>query len=648
MSLMMISEAQAQGSGGILWARGPELSGQTTSLVASRSNGLVLGAGSGSIQSWPIDRTQLPQTFQYPDGGVYCASLSHDGELICGLGNGHIAAWNPTTNQLTDIFSLGSHTIWNIDVSPDGKLIAAYTVNDWLLHLYDRTVNKEVATWPDAHGPVRFSPDGKVLLASLGSSLVAIDLDSKTIVHHYSNIVNTPWDIQFNPVKPDVFAAVDNYLWVMDTLGNVLAKVSNGVGNTIAYSPDGSLIAAATGDITIVRPSDGSIFQIKTQSNVEFVSFLDNDTVAAADVSDADLYSVKGAIFLGTLSAGEGARRGLQFSKDGNRLLSGDGMLRLWDAEEGMVIATNSHASSPFVASADLGTIVATGSGGLSVFSGVAGNGRPVTIDTSFFNFTGDLILDFSPSDSMFAGSFALYEPDTAYPDESQTIYLWSSIDGSVIRELGGPLYPVTALAFSRDGSEVAATYHGTGVTCVWDTHDGRLLDSSVAGDSAIMWIQTILPGTNQAAEINPSWEIDSVVRVVDLATDKVRRSFPVPGKLLRSIAVNPRTGELATGCDDGTIIVWKSFDNLSVSQAPVTPASNFNAFATSNHISIRLTASQLHSRIMVYSIDGRYVYSSEVQGLSVETGPLANGVYFVVLVNALGERAFRKVSIIE
>jgi WD40 repeat protein len=239
---------------------------------------------------------------------------------------------------------------------------------------------------------------------------------------------------------------------------------------------------------------------------------------------------------------------------------------------------------------------------------------------------------------------------------------------------------------FSHDGSLVATT---TGDSChVWDVHTGTTkwsfgtqdagldpLDavSFLPGDTSIlMWgfeirsltgeiLRTITPPFDNRPMISrlPDgryiggftgvWP-DSTVEFFDLNLGKVTNSVTAYERYnVGAFIVNPVTGDFATGGQD--LIYYKSIDPAPLNAVhPISPQPvDFDAFTTHNRISIRFTAPQGNSRVMVYSIEGRYVYSSSINGpLPVETGPLASGVYFVVLINERGERAFRKVSVIE
>jgi WD40 repeat protein len=697
-------------NGSILWAHGAGLGSYSfTSIYASKRLDRILMTGGDACQSWSMNNRSLPTTLPVNlNAPPACAvSVKNDTEVIMGVG-GTICSWNTVTNSFTSIFTF-LNDINYINATPDGNLIAVETENDWTLHLYDRAQGEEVGSWTNCYSPIAFSPDGKLLLTGFkvlnDSSLTLIDAQSHAIIRHFSmrmlpsEAYSMPSAIVFSPVSSGMFAVANEYGVIeMDSNGKILASLPVvtlfGNNNTISYSPDGSLIAAAdpTGNISVLRTTDGS--SISLPGGAWFISFLDDDTLAATDGGDVYLFSVSQQSYLGTLSAHLGQIFSIVYSNDGTKLLSsgqdGDaGSFRLWDASTGSLLSVNSLGGDPFVASGNLSAIVSYDDEGWMGFrSSISDSAKQIRGDiTNIGNFVNVV---FSPTDTIFASAVELFEEDTNYPDKRQALQLWSTTSLSMIREFDDePYYAISCVAFSNDGSMVAAVEEGF-YCYVWDVYDGHLISTLTGitstisnvtflpGDTTVLLgcddrsfvisrvtdnhsyaVQTsevdwgtieLLPGGKQFAEMQPQGYNDSVADIVDIATGATVQRLCASGELLRAVAVNPVTGDVATGGYDGSIVVWKGLGTAGVKQTSALSEQPLEAFATNNHIKIDLPVGAESGRVFVYRTDGRCFFSSGVEAgeSTVATSELPSGVYFIVYEPSSGQRSFTKVSLFQ
>src|SRR5262249_25574665 len=154
------------------------------------------------------------------------------------------------------------------------------------------------------------------------------------------------------------------------------------------------------------------------------------------------------------------------WSPDGRRLAStGDGLVRIWDAETGQETARIAHEARSVAWSPD-GTRIASGGDGLEVHVWNAREGRldkPVLTQPAVVRW-----LSWSP-DSRRLASVSL-EHDQATRGEGLSI--WDIATGARVLRVG-QRRDLRSVAFSPDGSRLAAG-GAEGIVRVFDAADGR------------------------------------------------------------------------------------------------------------------------------------------------------------------------------
>ncbi len=702
-------------------SRGGALS-QNIDIHASKKWERIYTDGEGQCQIWPLNETIIPSRLDY-DGDTYSSVFVRgDSELICGWNDGHIDVWEVLSNSRTILCDLDSEQLRYIDATPDGNLIAASSTEG--LFVYDRISEKTIMQWTDIAGAICISPDGKLLLACKSQEIDLIDLSTLQVIHTYPGNWQPVTAMKFNPVKPDEFVVLGSHgIMLMDTSGLQLAEWGSvnveTFNDDIAFSPNGTIIAAAAGDaIVLMNTVNESTSEIHGPGNV--ISFLDNDTLAATDGEGVFLYSIQSRSYLGPISGHLGAVQSLTYTHDGEHLLSisTDGTILQWNSETGVLENSELESDSlqlvTIAASSYSDAIVGVGSlGQIYLWSNI--NSTPLTlrgaVPDTFSTYGGiyDAHVAFSPSDGLFAVALDLTFEEP--PDNSDAPRLFSTQNNSFVlgfepdpRE-SGQSWPLLSLDFSSDGSMVVVS-NGTN-ELIWSSHspwdtisgqiDGKLLSSNymsgaassvfflpgdtllssiVSGGVAItpfackdcdtfsvlinsdIFCDNFLPllGGEIFAGIGERNVIhtrDSVVQVVDASTANVLKSYFNLGELQRSIAVNPITGEFATGGSNGTIIVWRNPVTAAVMQTATTIQPHLEAFTSYGHITIRIpvvTSTELTGKVFVYRSDGRCYFTSEVPAgeSSVTTSALPSGDYFIVFEPSSGSQYFTKISLFQ
>ena len=293
-------------------------------------------------------------------------------------------------------------------------------------------------------------------------------------------------------------------------------------------------------------------------------------------------------------------------------------------------------------------------------------------------------LLAFSPTDTIIASAIGI---DNGYsnphPDPRNLIKLWSVNGHSEIREFHSPGFSAPkAIAFSSDGSKIAAYFPFRDTLIVWNTEDGSILykvpriygnnqifflpgDTSIFFSNGLTYCLTtkkstsinvpgaingaivcLMPEKRSIAVVNNAFDVKppDTVYFVDLATGAIRGTILLPdSEFVYSMAVNPVTGDVAIAGQD--LIVYKAPSFLSVKDEPL-PESPLQVFELNSKITIQLPNDA--GKLYIYRSDGRCYYSANISfgTASVTTPELPMGDYFVVFQPEVGEKSIAKISL--
>ena len=411
----------------------------------------------------------------------------------------------------TSVFAETLSSVLSVSFNPDGSLLATGDVEGKIC-LWRVVDGQQVLTLKGHTGwiwAVALSPDGKTLASCNHESLIRL------------------WDVQtidFEPSNPANLAEVSNSSPLPGACLNTLWGHAHRVW-TIAFSPEGQLLASGSDDETIRlwNAHDGTCMTILQghTGGVMSVSFSPNGQILVSASADSSirLWSVAHGTILKILLGHTSWVWAVAFSPDGQTLASGsdDCTIRLWDVQSGICRKTLQRHSD------------ASGSQDTSV--------RWVTS------------LSFSPNGQTLASG-----------GEDASVRLWSVQDGTCFKLLQGHSSCVWAVAYAPsagfannpDGQILASGSADFSVR-LWDVQSGTCLKTFQGQDTSGVRSVSFSPDGSMLA----SGSHDALVRLWDVRSGICLKTLHGHMSWILSVAFSPDGHTLASGSNDRTVRLW-------------------------------------------------------------------------------------------
>lgn len=585
----------------LLTKRGLSLRNHTISVAFSPDGSrIATGSQDMTVKVWDAATGQEGLTLKGDNNSV--PSFSPDGKRIATSFNNTVKVWDAASGEevltvkdeevlmkVKDMGPVRPGTVHSVAFSPDGKRIAAvrlyYTVGgDVKKHIatsfyntvkvWDAASGEEVLTLK-LKGTATRSPDQSVAFSSDGKRIAAVVLGNTVKVWDAAsgdevltlkpNITkgsaSRVHSVTFSPDGSRIAAAHLGTITLWDSAsgGEVLTlkpQIIKGRGmrffadgRTVAFSPDGNLIAAASGYNTINvwdAVSGKEALTLKGYTDlITSISFSPNGRSIATSSIDGTV-----RVWDATGPREAPALKGNIIWFDGSRIatVDDDKTVKLLDAASGQETLTlKGHTDWVHsVAFSPDGSRIATASSDKTVKVWNAASGREALTLTGH---THDVLsVAFSPDARRIA---------TAGFDA--TVKVWDAASGQLALTLKEHNSPVVSVAFSPDGSRIAGAGHQS--VRVWDAASGqealRLKAGMIVHNIGSVWCGvysvTFSPDGSRIAA--PS--SDDTVKVWDAVTGKEVTTLTGHSGNVLCVAFSPDGSRIATGGHGETVKVW-------------------------------------------------------------------------------------------
>ena len=588
------------------------------SAVAFSPDGRILASGDqeGRIKLWDVETGNDVATIKAHAKEVSSVMFSPDGAMLAsGAGDDTVKLWDVETKetiatrfkrfvtrrQIATLRGIMGY-VESVTFSPDGTILATGSPEG--VNLWDVETKRNIAalrgpgnTSPKFIDAVRFSPDGSILAAA--------SADSEVIL----------WSVSGRP-SLIMNASSDQAASTFTRPITMLHGHEGGV-YSVAFSPDGAILASASSGGGLNKPrqssppahpgwnrsvklwaltptpsSDGGMKRYQEIATlpehmgpIHAVWFLaDGSTIASESSDKVRLWDVETGEYIDTLP---------KYTNPSNPRVTvtwQDGSPpQLQETASGRVIAALKEHTGKVttVAYSTDGTKIALGSDNGTVKLWETETGRLLTI------LSGNIVeitdVKFSPNGAT-AVTLSMPEDQTG----GRAIKLWNAEKGLTIATLDGQAYSARYIAYSSSGKLLALPSRDNSIS-LWNSDRGIKI-AILVGHTDTVWVMTFSPDETILA----SGSKDSTVRLWEVETGKLIATLPHKwyvfdvafspngailasggsgdtalhlwdgrtgrpisahhghGDTIRRLVFSTDGSTLASGSDDGTVLLWK------------------------------------------------------------------------------------------
>jgi WD40 repeat protein len=218
-----------------------------------------------TIKLWDVNTGKLVRDLEGCSSNVFSMAFSPDGKYLAACHNGtydNVKLWDVASGKMLGSPARGDHGA-SLAFSHDGKLLAVAgkdkAVKLWEVSTREREVLLRLSH--DVTGGVNFSPDDKLLAVGTTRSVTMCEVATGKEIRRFKEAVFSPKQVLFSPDGRYLVAVASDWysvsMWDVQT-GEERVRFkpapleSSSLGaDGIAFSRDGSLIAAANRDFVV-------------------------------------------------------------------------------------------------------------------------------------------------------------------------------------------------------------------------------------------------------------------------------------------------------------------------------------------------------------------------------------------------------------
>jgi WD40 repeat protein len=528
-----------------------------------------------NVRLWEVKSGQLLRICRGHANWVRFVVFSPDGKTLASCGaDCTVKLWNVQDGVCIKTFIGHEHEVFAVAYSPDGKTLASGS-GDRTVKLWDVRGGHCLNTLTGHTNWVRsvaFSPDGK-LLASSGADHTIRLWDFRLAILEFglaedstqnqSKIQNpkskiltghSGWvrSIAFSP-DGEVLASASSdrtiKLWDHET-GDCLRTYTGHQSSvySIAFSSAGDLIVSGSGDRTVKLWDCHSSTCIKTlygQTN-EVCSVAvssDNQTIACVSLDQTmRLWNYHHGQCLKTWYGHTDWALPVAFSSNQRLLASGsnDKTVQLWDWHTGTCLQTlQGHTDFVYsVAFSPNGQMLASGSTDSSVRLWNVQMGECFQVLQGHTDWID--VVAFHPTENILASGSA-----------DCTVKLWNIHTGQCIKTLTGHTEKLLGTAFSPNGELLASCGVDQSIK-LWNVDSGNCI-KTFQGHTSRIWGVAFSPN----GQLLASCSTDQTIKLWNLQTEECIRTFTGHSNWVFAIAISPQGTTLASASHDRTVRLW-------------------------------------------------------------------------------------------